>query len=246
MRDRTTPPLPARRQFPQLRVAGRMAHSLLPLVRSSPLAIVSKTPIQQRASKDLECDRNRKQTKKGNPMFIPSSTFFRCPHGACFNNWITRNGNIFPAWLEPLTVTFRKADRHDLMAGPPLWLITSDFYPGQGYIRIAKSLETLATWVIPRGKSSGTLAAHTLMRFFFSWDAQVMDFRLACFLLDSLYSVYFSFCWQQSTVPRNHFASLCSTWEHLNTFADGSEQAMNPKSSCQISVRLYKIHQRWL
>ena len=109
------------------------------------------------------------------------------------------------------------------MAGPPLWLITSDFYPGQGYIRIAKSLETLATWVIPRGKSSGTLAAHTLMRFFFSWDAQVMGFRLACFLLDSLYSVYFSFRWQQSTVPRNHFASLCSTWEHLNTFADGSE-----------------------
>lgn len=59
--------------------------------------------------------------------------------------------------------------------------------------------------------------------FFFPWDAQVMGFRLACFLLDSLYSVYFSFCWQQSTVPRNHFASLCSTWEHLNTFADGSE-----------------------
>lgn len=56
----------------------------LPLVRSTPLATVSKNshPTMSFQRPRHECDHNRKQTRKGNPMFIPSSTFLQCSTGS--------------------------------------------------------------------------------------------------------------------------------------------------------------------
>lgn len=155
----------------------------------------------------------QKTDKEGKSNVYTIEHLLPVPHGAHFNNWIARNGNISPAWLKPLTVTFRKADRHDLMAGPAPVINHQWFLSWRGLHQNCQEPGNSGHLGDTQGQELRN--SHC--------NAQVMGFMFACFLLDSLYSAYFSFCWQQSSVPRNHFASLCSTWEHLNTFADGSE-----------------------